>query len=109
MFFDVFIIALDRSNHAKNSSQLLLQLKSPDNHTTRHTTTSMITASHAQKLANCSRPMINDYPKDMFTQSQRRSGAVIFHFFFVMYLFVAIMKVCDDYFMNSLEIIGEVS
>jgi hypothetical protein len=101
-------LLLDRSNHAKNSSQLLLQLLNENTQTTHHTTTSMITSSHTQKLLNCSKPLIDDYPPDMFTQRQRQMGAVIFHFFFAVYLFIAIMKVCDDYFMNSLEIIGEV-
>jgi hypothetical protein len=56
----------------------------------------------------CVSASINDYPTDLFTQTQRRFGGVIFHFIFAIYLFFAITRVCDDYFMSSLEIISEV-
>jgi hypothetical protein len=56
---------------------------------------------------NCRQPMINDFPSDIFTQGQRKFGFVILHFAFAYYLLQAIMRVCDDYFMNSLEIIGQ--
>lgn len=55
----------------------------------------------------CLPPSINDFPTDIFSQSQRRFGAILLHFFFAFYLLHAIMRVCDDYFMNSLEIIGQ--
>ena len=58
--------------------------------------------------SNCVSPSIEDFPHDLFTQTQRRFGGVIFHFIFAIYLFIAIMRVCDDYFMSSLEIIGQV-
>lgn len=58
---------------------------------------------------DCLPPNLYDYPSDIFTQSQRRYGAIIFHFIFALYLLQAIMRVCNDYFMNSLEIIGQVN
>lgn len=58
---------------------------------------------------NCTKPSINDFPSDLFTQTQRRFGGVLFHIAFAVYLFFAIMIVCDDYFMTSLEIIGQVT
>jgi hypothetical protein len=64
--------------------------------------------SDESSMANCSQPSINDFPSDLFTQTQRRFGAVLFHVAFVVYLFYAIMIVCDDYFMSSLEVIGQV-
>ena len=48
----------------------------------------------------CSEPSINDFPTDIFTQTQRRFGAILFHIAFVVYL-------CDDYFFPSLECISE--
>ena len=77
---------------------------------TETTTEAQTTTTNASTTtsAMCSMPSINDYPNDIFTQTQRRFGAVIFHFAFVAYLFVAITKICDNYFMGSLEIIGEV-
>ena len=63
------------------------------------------------KLGNttfCVQPSIKDFPKDLFTNQQRRFGAIIFHILFVVYLLIAITKLCDEYFMDSLEIISEV-
>lgn len=66
-----------------------------------------LTTTSSNDLLNCSQPSIDDFPVDLFTQSERQWGAILLHFFFAFYLLVAIMKVCDDYFMSSLEIIGE--
>ena len=60
-----------------------------------------------EKEKDCSPPSILDYPRDIFTQRQRRFGAVLFHAAFVAYLFVAITRVCDNYFLSSLECISE--
>lgn len=57
---------------------------------------------------DCVQPSINDYPRDLFTQSQRQHGAIVFHLFFSIYLFIAILRLCDDYFIPSLEILGQV-
>jgi cobalamin biosynthesis protein CobT len=67
------------------------------------------TSSSANDEPECSPPSINDFPDDIFTQTQRRFGAIIFHVVFAVYHFVAILKVCDDYFLGSLEIIAQVS
>ena len=56
----------------------------------------------------CAPPAINDFPSDLLSQTQRRFGAIIFHLVFAVYLFLSLMKVCDDYFMPSVEIIGQV-
>lgn len=56
----------------------------------------------------CSTPSIHDFPPDIFTQTQRRFGGMLFHCAFAIYLFFSLLKVCDDYFMPALEIIGEV-
>jgi hypothetical protein len=67
------------------------------------------TISSENNEPECSPPSINDFPDDIFTQTQRRFGFIIFHIAFAVYLFVAILKVCDDYFLGSLEIIAQVS
>ena len=54
-------------------------------------------------------PNINDFPQDLFTNTQRRYGAIIFHIAFAIYSLIAITKICNEYFMDSLEIISEVS
>ncbi|XP_078591322.1 sodium/potassium/calcium exchanger 5-like isoform X1 [Branchiostoma floridae x Branchiostoma japonicum] len=58
--------------------------------------------------ANCSRPQaISHYPADVFTQEQRRQGAVILHVIATLYMFLALAIICDDYFVPSLERISE--
>jgi len=56
---------------------------------------------------NCTLPAIQDFPTDLFTQAERRSGAVIFHFLVSIYVFYALALVCDDYFVPSIESISE--
>jgi sodium/potassium/calcium exchanger 5 len=71
-------------------------------------TNATIDYSTTNPSEQCIPASINDFPTDLFTQTQRRFGGVIFHFIFAVYLFFAITRVCDDYFMSSLEIISEV-
>ena len=47
------------------------------------------------------------YPPDLFTESQLRRGAVFLHAFGVLYTFVAIAIVCDDFFVPALEVLVE--
>uniref|UniRef100_UPI00358E42CC sodium/potassium/calcium exchanger 3-like n=1 Tax=Myxine glutinosa TaxID=7769 RepID=UPI00358E42CC len=56
---------------------------------------------------NCTPPAIREFPKDAFTNDQRKQGAVILHLICVMYMFYALVIVCDDYFVPSLEKISE--
>lgn len=48
------------------------------------------------------------FPPDLFTLEQRRKGAVIFYILGVMYMFVALAIVCDEFFVPSLDVIIEV-
>ena len=47
------------------------------------------------------------YPPEVFTESELRRGAVFLHAFGVLYTFVAIAIVCDDFFVPALEVIVE--
>ena len=70
-----------------------------------------VTTSDSSTTGNkedCAPPSINDFPTDLFTQRQRRFGAIVFHIAFAFYLYFCITRLCDDYFMSSLEIISEV-
>ncbi|CAF3436497.1 unnamed protein product [Rotaria sp. Silwood1] len=55
------------------------------------------------QLKNCTEPAIDEFPEDLFTQSQRRHGAIIFHFIACLYIFIAIAIVVDDYFISALD------
>lgn len=47
------------------------------------------------------------FPKDLFTTEQLKSGAVLLHVFGVIYMFVALAIVCDEFFVPSLDVIIE--
>ncbi|XP_073954058.1 solute carrier family 24 member Nckx30C isoform X2 [Choristoneura fumiferana] len=47
------------------------------------------------------------FPNDLFTEEQRRSGAVILHMIGMGYMFVALAIVCDEFFVPSLDVIIE--
>ncbi|VDL94288.1 unnamed protein product [Schistocephalus solidus] len=57
---------------------------------------------------NCTPLAIENFPRDHFTQKQRRSGAVIIHILASAYMFLALAIVCDEYFIPCLEIISQV-
>ncbi|XP_018408338.1 PREDICTED: sodium/potassium/calcium exchanger 1 [Nanorana parkeri] len=48
-----------------------------------------------------------EYPKDVFNIEQRRNGWVALHIFGMMYVFVALAIVCDEFFVPALGVITE--
>ncbi|XP_051982207.1 sodium/potassium/calcium exchanger 2-like isoform X1 [Xyrauchen texanus] len=48
-----------------------------------------------------------DYPVDLFTLEQRRQGAVVLHMFGMIYMFIALAIVCDEFFVPALTVITE--
>ncbi|XP_055910065.1 sodium/potassium/calcium exchanger 3 isoform X1 [Eupeodes corollae] len=52
---------------------------------------------------NCTQPAIDDFPRDLFTEAQRQSGAVVLHVIASLYLFLALAVVCDEYFVPAVE------
>lgn len=62
---------------------------------------------NATNLTRCTKPSIEEFPRDLFTQQQRRYGAVLLHVFLAIYMFIALALVCDEYFVSSLEKICE--
>lgn len=47
------------------------------------------------------------FPEDLFTLEQRRNGAIILHILGVVYMFVALAIVCDEFFVPALDVIIE--
>ncbi|XP_053667224.1 sodium/potassium/calcium exchanger Nckx30C [Anopheles marshallii] len=47
------------------------------------------------------------FPNDLFTEEQLRNGAIILHVIGVIYMFVALAIVCDEFFVPSLDVIIE--
>ncbi|XP_034554826.1 sodium/potassium/calcium exchanger 4 isoform X2 [Notolabrus celidotus] len=56
---------------------------------------------------NCSAPAIHEFPHDLFTNQERKGGAVMLHIVATLYMFLALAIVCDEYFVTSLEKICE--
>ncbi|KAM9857356.1 sodium/potassium/calcium exchanger 2-like [Aulostomus maculatus] len=48
-----------------------------------------------------------DYPTDYFTVEERRQGFVVFHMFGMLYMFIALAIVCDEFFVPALTVITE--
>ncbi|NXX84979.1 NCKX2 protein, partial [Urocolius indicus] len=48
-----------------------------------------------------------EYPTDLFSLEQRRKGAVILHVIGMIYMFIALAIVCDEFFVPSLTVITE--
>lgn len=46
-----------------------------------------------------------DYPTDLFTLEERQQGAVILHMFGMIYMFIALAIVCDEFFVPALTVI----
>jgi len=47
------------------------------------------------------------FPEDLFTMEQRQQGAVALHVLGLVYMFVALAIVCDEFFVPSLDVIIE--
>lgn len=47
------------------------------------------------------------FPTDLFSLEQKRRGAVILHIVGVLYMFVALAIVCDEFFIPALEIVAQ--
>lgn len=48
-----------------------------------------------------------DFPKDTFNVAERRKGYVVIHFLIMLYMFLALAIICDEYFVPALEEITE--
>uniref|UniRef100_A0A3B4CGB8 Sodium/calcium exchanger membrane region domain-containing protein n=1 Tax=Pygocentrus nattereri TaxID=42514 RepID=A0A3B4CGB8_PYGNA len=48
-----------------------------------------------------------DYPEDLFSLEERRQGAVVLHMFGMLYMFIALAIVCDEFFVPALTVITE--
>ncbi|CAN9507907.1 unnamed protein product [Ophioblennius macclurei] len=67
----------------------------------------MASESENQTEKNCSEPAIHEFPNDLFTNAERKSGAVMLHIVATLYMFLALAITCDEYFVTSLEKVCE--
>jgi Ca2+/Na+ antiporter len=52
-------------------------------------------------------PSSDQFPPDLFTISQRQHGAVLLHAIGLVYMFIALAIVCDEFFVPSLGVITQ--
>ncbi|KAM4600791.1 sodium/potassium/calcium exchanger 4 [Polymixia lowei] len=64
-------------------------------------------ADNETEEKNCTEPAVHEFPDDLFTNDERKSGAVALHIVAALYMFLALAIICDDYFVTSLEKICE--
>lgn len=55
----------------------------------------------------CYKPLMDDFPRDFMSQSDRKHGGAMVHLFLAMYAFIALNILCDDYVVPSVEKIIE--
>lgn len=48
-----------------------------------------------------------EFPEGFFTKQERADGGIIIYFLIILYMFMAVSVVCDEYFLPSLEIISD--
>ena len=63
--------------------------------------------STANNTSPTRHPYLKNYPRDLFTLEQRRQGAAILHAAGMVYMFIALAVVCDEFFVPALEVITE--
>ncbi|XP_056872925.1 sodium/potassium/calcium exchanger 4 isoform X2 [Takifugu flavidus] len=67
----------------------------------------MATSPDNETLKNCSEPAIHEFPDDLFSNQERKKGAVLLHIVAALYMFLALAIICDEYFVPALEKICE--
>ncbi|XP_043411427.1 sodium/potassium/calcium exchanger 5 [Prionailurus bengalensis] len=55
----------------------------------------------------CIVPPSLEFPEGFFTKQERTDGGIVIYFLIILYMFMAVSIVCDEYFLPSLEIISE--
>lgn len=49
----------------------------------------------------------SEFPAGFFTKQERKDGGIVIYFLIILYMFMALSIVCDEYFLPSLELISE--
>ncbi|XP_046905927.1 sodium/potassium/calcium exchanger 4 [Hypomesus transpacificus] len=108
MFFvcSVLFVAWSMSSLlTKTGHGMLVKGHADHHHWGRRLMASALDNETAEK--NCTEPAIHEFPDDLFSNDERKSGAVALHILAALYMFLALAIICDDYFVTSLEKICE--
>lgn len=60
---------------------------------------------HLLYMPNCTPRAVEQFPRDIFSQQERKDGAIVLHVLAVVYMFLALSIVCDSYFVPALEVL----
>lgn len=88
-------------SHEVRSRRRLLSVSTSTTMTTTTTTTVPTTTVPALM---CRDEASGEFPKDLITCEQKRKGAILLHVIGLIYTFVALAIVCDEFFVPSLQV-----
>ncbi|XP_064356938.1 sodium/potassium/calcium exchanger 2-like [Dromaius novaehollandiae] len=97
--------SLDRQKLIHRHQRTLLDFKEQNQNGTLDSPISMkYEAEHYDTTEDHTK---GEYPEDLFSLEERRRGAVILHIIGMIYMFIALAIVCDEFFVPSLTVITE--
>lgn len=67
----------------------------------------MQSVTSAGNMTNNTQPNSGIYPRDLFTLQQKKDGAIVLHVILMIYMFVALAIVCDEFFVPALSVITD--
>ncbi|XP_008101689.1 sodium/potassium/calcium exchanger 2 isoform X1 [Anolis carolinensis] len=95
---------VDSQKFAHTQQRTLLDFKDQNQNGTPGSSVSM---KHEAGSENQTEEHKGEYPEDLFSLEERRKGAVILHILGMVYMFIALAIVCDEFFVPSLTVITE--
>ncbi|XP_004578157.2 sodium/potassium/calcium exchanger 5 [Ochotona princeps] len=60
-----------------------------------------------ENSTQCVTSSSSEFPEGFFTKQERLDGGIVIYVLIILYMFLAVSIVCDEYFLPSLEIISE--
>ncbi|XP_040397989.1 sodium/potassium/calcium exchanger 2 isoform X2 [Cygnus olor] len=100
----VLASSLDSQKQAHGHQRTLLDFKEQNEDSAPDPPTSM---KYEAEHGNATDHAKGEYPEDLFSLEERRKGAVILHVIGMIYMFIALAIVCDEFFVPSLTVITE--
>ncbi|XP_035166777.1 sodium/potassium/calcium exchanger 2 [Oxyura jamaicensis] len=100
----VLASSLDSQKQVHGHQRTLLDFKEQNEDGTPDPPTSM---KYEAEHGNGTDHAKGEYPEDLFSLEERRKGAVILHVIGMIYMFIALAIVCDEFFVPSLTVITE--
>ncbi len=61
-----------------------------------------------QRVILSNKSGIGEYPKDVFSEEELQNGAVVLYIFGILYMFLALSIICDEFFVPALHVISDI-